>query len=667
MSSKLSSYIFHSKIGTGNFSEVWKATDPNFNDVAIKILDDKQIRSQPKVLELLQSEIHILKTINNPNVVKLYDSFQEKGRYYLILEYCNSGDLENFMKKSPDRCISEQEALGFFKQLLNGFKALHQIKAMHRDFKLANVLIHDGVLKIADLGFSKVADLAKTALGTGVYMAPEILKYQKYNNKVDIWSLGVSLYEMLFGDFPFFGKTEVALLKNIEENNINFNLKGKKISVKMQELIKRMLAVDPNKRIDWDQIYQHELLNQASAKKQEGLASVSVYMKKEDVDKSHQDRTFEKNKDFYKDKSNLNYDYDHDNDTLEKNVLKKNKMQRKVSSSSSSEEQEHQTLERNKYAKKKDNNNKNNAEKHSSNKKKPKVSSSSSSDSDSEKDKKTREAHNYCKKKPNNVKKEESPSKEFREYQKQFEESKDQGLIQKSKDELKEIENLVILKKETLILLENKYLHWRNIISHHAKVLNDGFKMQNNPNCIYIYFILAKRILFLSNELLDVLENKKNYFNQQKFFKDFTESTEYLKLLSFFRDEKAIYEIYFESLLADIKSYQTNVNPLYTKLQGEFNTNINNVEHLLKEILIDHVFSGQGYVSSLLDDKKFEMAAEVCVNLINLCNCYNFRTAFPFNNFKEAGFDFQDYEKSLRNLELKKLMAVLEEKIASLF
>lgn len=656
---KLKNFAFQSKIGTGNFSEVWKATDnKNYNDVAIKIMDDKQIRSQPKVLELLKTEIHVLKTIKNPNVVKLYDSFQENGRYYLILEYCNSGDLENYMKKQPNRCISEAEALGFFKQLLNGFKALHEIKAMHRDFKLANVLIHDGVLKIADLGFSKVADLAKTALGTGVYMAPEILKYQNYSNKVDIWSLGVSLYEMLFGDFPFFGKTEMALLKNIEENNINFTVKGRTISVKMQELIKKMLVVDPNKRIDWHEIYQHELLNEPAAKNQGLLASVSVYMKKQDVEKSHQNRMFEKNKDFYNDKSNLNYD----NDTLQKNMLQKKKQVKESSESSSDEE--NPTLERNKYVKKNDNdkNSKNthNNGKNSSNKKRKVSSSSESSDSD-EKDKITKEPLNY-KKKTNN-KKDASPSQEFLEYKRHFEESKQNPAKQNNE----EIEKIVTLKKETLNLLENKYLHWRNIISFHAKVLGDGLQLQNNPNCIYIYFILAKRILFLSDELLDVLENKKNYFNQGKFFKDFTDSGAYLKLTSLFREEKTLYEMYFDSLLTDIKEYQTSVNPLYTKLQGEFNKKLNNIEQLFKEILMDHAFSGQMHVLSLIEDKQEQLAKKICVNLVNLCNCYNFRTAFQFNNQQEAGFDFQYYEDSLKCMGPKQLTELLEQKIASLF
>ena len=203
----------------------------------------------------MESEKAILKAIDNINVVKLYDSFIDNDHHYLVLEYCDSGDLENYVeKKYPNHCLSEAEALGFFKQLLNGFKALHELKVMHRDFKLANVLIHKGVLKIGDFGFCKQAEFAATGLGTGYYMAPEILKLrkgQRYTNKVDIWSMGISLYELLYGVYPFSGKDKEELLKNIEKNHINFHEKGIKINDKFKSLIQSMLIVNPMKRIDW--------------------------------------------------------------------------------------------------------------------------------------------------------------------------------------------------------------------------------------------------------------------------------------------------------------------------------------------------------------------------------------------------------------------------------
>lgn len=648
MSNSLPGYSFIDRIGIGNFSEVWKAIDQNFNFVAVKILDDKQIRAQPKVLELLQSEIYILKTINNKNVVKLYEHIVQKGKHFLVLEYCNQGDLEKYVKGKPDKVINEGEAIGFFKQLLNGFKALHEIKAMHRDFKLANVLMNDGVLKIADLGFSKVADLAKTALGTGVYMAPEIIKYQKYNNKVDVWSLGVSLYEMLFGDFPFFGKNEVVLLKSIEENKINFNLKGRTISKSMENLIRSMLVPDPKKRIEWIDIYNHELLNEQPPLKDAGLLnSISVYLKKGDMEKQHQNMIFLKNKGFYQEKGNLEYDntVPLDQSKDKKIAQQKNK---KVEYSSSEEEQETLPMNNNYSKKANAKNEENQINKNKKNEKGKKLVLSSSE----EEEEGTRNMQNLKKKNPEDAPKKNDKQKEIKQYP--------------SFDKL-EAEKMNQLKKDAISFLESKYLHWRNIISQHAKVLGDGFRLINSDNSIYIYFIFAKRILFLSKDFSTVLKSKKNYFNQDKFFEDFINSEQYEKIASVFAEEKLIYEAYFESLLIDIQSYQTGANPLYMKLKGEFNKDINNVEELFKEILIDHMFNGQIIVNSLKDEKKVKLAEEHSIHLINLFDCFKFRDVFKFDAKQEAGFNFDNYDKNLKNMKLDELLKKLEEKIVLLF
>ena len=168
--------------------------------VAVKVLKQTNKELNPKILELLKSEIHALEKLNhqnNPNIIRLLSHFIQDDRYHLVFEYCEGGDLENYIKKSPNRCLNEKEVVCFLKQLLNGFKCLHENKIIHRDFKPDNVLIKDGVLKIADFGFCKeLGDklMADTMLGTGFYMAPEIIRGARYTNKVDIWSLGVIVY-----------------------------------------------------------------------------------------------------------------------------------------------------------------------------------------------------------------------------------------------------------------------------------------------------------------------------------------------------------------------------------------------------------------------------------------------------------------------------------------
>lgn len=99
------------------------------------------------------------------------------------MEYCDGGDLEGYLKKMDKNRLREDEATTFLKQIINGFKGLHQVKAMHRDFKVANILLHQGQCKIADLGFAKQLEqnsVTRTVLGTSLTMAPEILQNKSY-------------------------------------------------------------------------------------------------------------------------------------------------------------------------------------------------------------------------------------------------------------------------------------------------------------------------------------------------------------------------------------------------------------------------------------------------------------------------------------------------------
>ena len=145
--------------------------------------------------------------------------------YFLIL-------ILEYIKQK--KVLLEEEAVDYLLQILNGFKTLVKNKIMHRDFKLANILKHDGNIKIADFGFSKLLNdnqgLATTMLGSPLNMAPEVLNNQEYDSKADIWSIGTCFYELLFGKSPFTATNMVELLKNIQTKSFQINRKLNNIS-----------------------------------------------------------------------------------------------------------------------------------------------------------------------------------------------------------------------------------------------------------------------------------------------------------------------------------------------------------------------------------------------------------------------------------------------------
>ena len=169
-------YVLERRIGKGQFGEVFKGYNKKTGqDIAVKCVRRKSLTG--KFTELLENEIKVLRWCNNANIVKLYDIKKTSNNFYLILEYCNEGDLSEYIKAK--KLLTEEEAVEFLLQIFNAFKDLVKAKIMHRDFKLANILKHNGNIKIADFGFSKLlgqADWAQTMLGSPLNMAPEVLQ-----------------------------------------------------------------------------------------------------------------------------------------------------------------------------------------------------------------------------------------------------------------------------------------------------------------------------------------------------------------------------------------------------------------------------------------------------------------------------------------------------------
>ena len=266
------------ELGRGSFSIVYKAcyvgSDnkyiKNNTIVAIKIIKTNNLTFKAK--EILEDEIKIMEIIkDNPhtNIVECYDVIrnEQKNELYIILEYCDSGDLRSILKKP----IKEKYAQFYFCQLANGLKYLDNNCIIHRDIKPRNILLTDKrrVLKIADFGFAKKyteQTLHETMCGSPLYMAPEIMNNNMYNNQTDLWSIGMILYEMLYGTHPFNNcKTIPELRDSISKITIEIppsNTKNKDVSKICIMLLKKLLEKKVNERISWFDFFDNQWIKQ---------------------------------------------------------------------------------------------------------------------------------------------------------------------------------------------------------------------------------------------------------------------------------------------------------------------------------------------------------------------------------------------------------------------
>ena len=261
---KVGNYLLVSKLGEGQFGTVFKATHQQTNEIfAVKSILKSKINQNPKLRQLFDTEMAVMSKIKHPNILHLYEYLETTNNYYLVIDYCNNGDLENHVKKN--QCLGEQESVYFLMQIMNGFKELHKHKIMHRDFKLANIFLNDDSIIIGDFGFAKSgSEMATTKLGSPITMAPELLNggsNVQYNNKADLWSVGVCFYQMIFGNPPW-NATNIADLQNEVRTRSGDNLhipNHPPTSEPCKELLRTLLIPDPKRRIEWHQLFNHRL------------------------------------------------------------------------------------------------------------------------------------------------------------------------------------------------------------------------------------------------------------------------------------------------------------------------------------------------------------------------------------------------------------------------
>ena len=252
-------YNLKREIGHGSFGRVYLGEDSKTKELyAIKRVDKRQLQQSQYLEKAFWKEVEIMRKIQSPYSVKLYNVLPSLHYYNMVEELCD-GDLYTELMKRPNG-FSTEEVRRIMIQLNDAFAQMQKHKIVHRDLKVSNVFIKytkrpEFDVKLGDYGFSKELsnDITATKLGTPATMAPEILMNRAYTSKADLWSIGIIIYHLLFKDLPFKGRNEVMILQNILHNNIPRNPTDQLLN----DLIHRLLVVDPSKRITWKDYFAH--------------------------------------------------------------------------------------------------------------------------------------------------------------------------------------------------------------------------------------------------------------------------------------------------------------------------------------------------------------------------------------------------------------------------
>ena len=268
-----SNYVRGKSLGKGAYGNVYESRNPTFNNkVAMKIIDKNKIELD-EINDDIKREINILKKLSHPNIVKIYEFYESDNCFYIINEYCKGGQLYEYLTKNK---LTEEQLCVIFYQVFSGLIYLHEHSILHGDLKPENILISSvekdletnedfAWIKIIDFGtakiFKKQIKKGENIEGTLYYIAPEVFSgnIDIYDEKSDIWSIGIILYRALTRKYPFIGRNEDETITFIIDKDHDCNnelLLGH--SNEIQDLIKKLLKKDPNERPSAKEALNHE-------------------------------------------------------------------------------------------------------------------------------------------------------------------------------------------------------------------------------------------------------------------------------------------------------------------------------------------------------------------------------------------------------------------------
>jgi len=257
-----SKYIMGKQIGQGAYAAVKEAVNRETNTkVAIKIYEKYRLLD-PQRKKCVTREIDILQKLSHQNIVKFYETVDFPKQLHLVFELVKGRSLCTYLRTRENRKLEENEAKNIFTQVVSGIEYCHSLGLLHRDIKLDNILMDmQHTIKIIDFGFATYdipGTLLKSFCGTPSYMAPEIVQKKPYNGKpADVWALGILLYALLSGKFPFKGASDKELYKKIAKGIYQM---PSGISQQAKNLIEKILKVDPAKRPSCSEILRDPFL-----------------------------------------------------------------------------------------------------------------------------------------------------------------------------------------------------------------------------------------------------------------------------------------------------------------------------------------------------------------------------------------------------------------------
>ena len=260
---KITDFEILKELGSGSFGNVYLVKHKKTGaEYAIKAID-KRNKTNQEEKPYFRREVEVMYKIHHPNVVKLYGHFEDNNYCYFIMEYISKGNVYNLLPTDKKKRLSTKVCANIIKDVISAVYFLHNMKPpiIHRDIKPENVLLSEGlVAKLTDFGWSNYIqedEKRTTVCGTPIYLAPEILQEKGHDEAVDIWCIGVLLFELVTATVPFQGNDIDTLKDNILKLKITW---PKDINTDAKNLIMKILKLEPKQRLPLEDMLKHPFI-----------------------------------------------------------------------------------------------------------------------------------------------------------------------------------------------------------------------------------------------------------------------------------------------------------------------------------------------------------------------------------------------------------------------